>query len=409
MSDILQRIRDLQFSDKSGAEKLLLSFLRDVYPETVTHVELRPLAISLNSFNGFMTVENGTRYFFKTHTESDTVINEYYNSGLLADAGYPVIRPIFQSTVPGKQILVYELIENPSVFDYAWDVEIAKIADFQSIASAQIACDQQLLQIYRNTLTSISAQENIEAPIHQLFFHRLTGGRLERFYGTGTSVRLPENVFSIEDVLSWQWTINGQSYKETLAGIIERAIRLLNPNQASLAVVGHGDAHNGNVFVSSEGLIYFDPAFAGKHDPLLDLVKPLFHNVFAMWMYFPDEKAQMLEINMMVDGGLCSVYHTYQLHPIREMFLYSKLDHVLQPLIRDLRDANLLRPDWRAFLKSALFCCPFLTMNLADSVKFNPKIALLGLAMSIEMGSESYGHRSMIDQLLDRVESSLSG
>jgi len=181
MSDTLQRIRDLQFSDKSEAEKLLLSFLRDIYPETVTHVELRPLAISLNSFNGFMTVESGKRYFFKTHTESDTVINEYYNSGLLADAGYPIIRPVFQSTVPGKQILIYELIENPSVFDYAWDVEIAKIADFQSIASAQFACDQQLLQIYRNTLTSISAQENTQAPIHQLFFHRLTGGRLERF------------------------------------------------------------------------------------------------------------------------------------------------------------------------------------------------------------------------------------
>ena len=79
MSDILQQIRDLQFTDKSGAEALLLSFIRDNFPLDVIELELTPLAVSLNSFNGFMTLANGTRRFFKTHTETDTVIDEYYN------------------------------------------------------------------------------------------------------------------------------------------------------------------------------------------------------------------------------------------------------------------------------------------------------------------------------------------
>ncbi len=60
----------------------------------MTAVELRPLAVSLNSFNGFMTVRDGAagsrRYFFKTHIESDGVIDEYYHAALLAEAGYPV-------------------------------------------------------------------------------------------------------------------------------------------------------------------------------------------------------------------------------------------------------------------------------------------------------------------------------
>jgi len=48
-------------------------------------VELRPLAVSLNSFNGFLTLANGGRLFFKTRGPG-SVIGEYYNSKLLADA-----------------------------------------------------------------------------------------------------------------------------------------------------------------------------------------------------------------------------------------------------------------------------------------------------------------------------------
>jgi hypothetical protein len=46
-------------------------------------------------------------------------------------------------------------------------------------------------------------------------------------------------------------------------------------------------------------------------------------------------------------------------------------------------------------------------MDLADSGKFPPEISLLGLAMSIEMGAESYGRRSLLDNLLDEVASAI--
>jgi hypothetical protein len=44
-------------------------------------------------------------------------------------------------------------------------------------------------------------------------------------------------------------------------------------------------------------------------------------------------------------------------------------------------------------------------MNLTT---FPPKIALLGLCFAIEMGAESSGIRSFIDQALDRAEVALS-
>jgi hypothetical protein len=57
--------------------------------------------------------------------------------------------------------------------------------------------------------------------------------------------------------------------------------------------------------------------------------------------------------------------------------------------VRELQHRGWLDADWRDTLRLALFCCPFLTMNLADSVKFPPEIALLGLSMAVEMGSEA--------------------
>ena len=215
----------------------------------------------------------------------------------------------------------------------------------------------------------------------------------------------------MREVRQMRWIINGAEYFESIDDIIEDCAELLKPAQAGPSVIGHGDAHNGNVFLrQSENpptLLYFDPAFAGQHHPLLDLAKPLFHNVFAMWMYFPHEKRQKTAISWHCDCDLWEVKHDYSLAPIREMFLYSKVARVLKPILHALKQRDWLREDWRAYLKAALFCCPFLTMNLADKEKFPAEISLLGLVMSVEMGAESHNKRSLIDQVLDDAAQSL--
>lgn len=104
--DLLQQIQSLQFRDKTAAESLVLDFVRRTFPLDVVAVELRPLAVSLNSFNGFLTLRDDKRLFFKTHTETDTVIGEYYRAGVLAEAGYPVIQPLYSSTQTGQQLLI---------------------------------------------------------------------------------------------------------------------------------------------------------------------------------------------------------------------------------------------------------------------------------------------------------------
>ena len=413
----LQQIQTLQFSNKTEAENQLLHIIRDMFPLDVEEVELRPLAVSLNSFNGFMTLTNGQRYFFKTHTEPDSVIAEYYHSQTLADAGYPVIKPLYSSTEWGKQLLIYEVIEDASVFDVAWDIETGESKQSSQLALAQQRSDDELLGLYQRSLAWQSAHDAGQASVHQLFYHRLTGGRLERFYGplpgddgSFPVIQLPGGTFSMQDVRVAHWEINRQTYSVSLDDLIHRAIGLLEPAQVGPAVVGHGDAHNGNVFFreAEQTLLYFDPAFAGHHHPLLDLTKPLFHNVFAMWMYFPHIKARDLQITLNIEQGKWQINHNYSLHDIRNMFFNSKVENVLIPILRDLGQRDWLRDDWRQYLKAALFCCPFLTMNLTDSKKFPPAISLLGLTMSVEMGAESFGNRSMIDTLLDDVSDQLA-
>ena len=414
--DILQHIQQLQFTDRTTAEALLLTFLQDRFPFEVASVELRPQAISLNSFNGFVQLVDGRNLFFKTHTESDTVISEYYNATMLAEAGYRVIQPMFQSNQTGEQLLVYERITAPSVFDLAWDIENDRSSQLEALTQAQNTADDELLQLYKVTLTLQTASQAKESPIHQLFYHRLTGGRFERFYGslpsatkqTDTIIHLPLGDLSMQKVRSYRWIINGQEYSETINDLVQAASELLYPAQDGMSIIGHGDAHNGNVFFQPPSLTYFDPAFAGRHSPLLDVVKPIFHNVFAMWMYFPNIKEKHTLIEVEIRNDTLNVHYDYALHPVRRMFLDSKFNRVLIPILQKLQAGGQLRSDWRRYIKLALMCCPLLTMNLTDVNKFPPSISLLGLAMTIEMGSESSIQHSLIDSYFNQAETALT-
>ncbi len=402
---ILQEIQQLQTVNRAAAGELLRSFVQEVFGLDAVEVALRPLAVSLNSFNGFLTVADGRRLFFKSHVEPDSVIAEYYNTGLMVEAGYPVIRPVLASTEPGKQMLLYEVVEDLSVFDAAWEIERGRSNDLARLADAQARGDDDLLACYERTLTWQAANRHAEAPVHQLFHHRLTRGRLDAFYGDEVTIELPSiGRLSMREVRQARWRINGVLFPETLDDVIERAESLLAPAQAGPAVVGHGDAHNGNVFLRGDGLVYFDPAFAGRHDPLLDLTKPLYHNVHAMWMYFPNELLNERGAALQVEDGVFDVTYPDRLHPVRDMFWTSKTERVLGPVLRLLRQRGWLRPDWRSYLQTALACCPLLTMNLTDGTRFAPPIALLGLAHVMEMGGQSSDSSSRIERWLDRVE-----
>ena len=403
--DSLATIQRLQFSELAKAERLLRRWFDRHMHLPVESVTLTPKAVSLNSFNGFYHLD-GQEYFFKTHIEEKGVLEEYYHAEMLSQAGYNIVRPLRTLHEEGRQMVIYPVVHWPVMFDLMRAVETntTKDATLEMLVAAERRECSRLLAIYEKTLSHSNANENARAPIHQLFWHRLAGERLKSFYA-GKRVPLPgqsamqksQNSLSFEELLSCTWTIQGSLTNNTtpalpLGELIERAKTVLNPAQEAMTVVGHGDAHFGNVFLEKEGngqetYLYFDPAFAGRHSPWLDVVKPLFHNVFATWMYFPGEIARDLQLSVTQRDRHIIVEHNYVLTPLRQAMLETKRDCLLRPLKEMAHSQHALDEHWVDTLRFALMCCPLLTVNLLDEQRMPPEITWLALSLAVEMGN----------------------
>ncbi|WP_376795669.1 HAD family hydrolase [Thermogemmatispora sp.] len=395
----LETIQRLQFEAKATAERLLrLWFARqlDLLTESVT---LMPRPVSLNSFNGSYE-QDGERYFFKTHVEAQSALSEYYHAELLHEAGYNMVLPLRVVRQEGRQMVIYPLLRWPVMFDLMRAIEtgVSCPVAAETLVDAERRACERLLEIYRATGRSSSADEHAAAPVHQLFWHRLTGGRLASFY-QGRAIPLPVTVagagqeeIRFEDLLRCHWVVNGEEQPHTLGELLEEAQQRLHPHQAALTIIGHGDAHFGNVFLEHErDYLYFDPAFAGRHAALLDVVKPLYHNVFASWMYFPQETAQSLNLHVILrrapNGGRLEISHTYQPAPIRQAILETKVRTLLRPLLAWLKEEGALPADWERLLALALLCCPLLTINLLDSGRIPTAVCWLGLTQAVTLGN----------------------
>ena len=397
--DDLATIQRMQFSEIHKAELLLRRWFALHMDLSVESVILTPKAVSLNSFNGIYRTA-GEEYFFKTHVEEQGIVEEYYHAELLYKAGYNIVRPLRTIHQKGQQMVIYPVIHAPVMFDLMRTVELGntELADVALLAAAEKRECERLLAIYRETLAKGSAEEHAQAPIHQLFWHRLVGGRLTSFYAE-KMFPFPEHKNSehatpgllFEDLLKYHWVINGFELAgslSTLGQLLERAKVVLNPARAAMTVIGHGDAHFGNVFLEERAKYqYFDPAFAGRHDPILDIVKPFFHNVYATWMYFPREVAQGLHCSVTLRGDTIYVEHNYVLSPVRQAILDTKMEHLLCPLVSMLNEQKALPEDWVEVMRLALMCCPLLTVNLLDSEKRSAAICWLGLTQVMQMGN----------------------
>jgi len=402
--DSLATIQQLQFTDRAKAELLLQRWFAlhmGLHTESVT---LTPKAVSLNSFNGIYRSDN-EEYFFKTHIEEQGILEEYYHAELLSNAGYNIVRPLRTVHEKNQQMVIYPVIHQPVMFDLVRAVEtgVAENVTASTLIAAEKRECERLLAIYQATFAASTAEEHAQAPIHQLFWHRLTGGRLKAFYEE-KFVPFPaaqpdcnaDAGLSFDELLCHRWNINGVALQgdcSTLGQLIARAKVVLQPQRAGVTVIGHGDAHFGNVFLEDQQqYLYFDPAFAGRHSPLLDIVKPFFHNMFATWMYFAQQVAQQLQLSVALRGATIYIEHNYTLAPIRQALWETKIEHLLQPLLAMLHSEAALPVEWENIVMLALMCCPLLTVNLLDQARIPVVVSWLGLAQAMQMG----GDRSMI-------------
>jgi len=421
--------------DLPAAEQLIIRFAREKLDLDCQSAALRPDGYSLNSLNGVLTLgtpfKGETQVFFKYHQEEDESkgVAEYYNSKLLEEAQLPVDVPLAARSITGEQILLYRVRTDARFADVCRNLEHGKPAGFtfEEAVEAQRELDRAVGAKYLETLHLAPRLQPAGEALHQLFFYRLVagesqspqppGGRLKSFY-IDQNFAFP----GLAEPLPWErlaalrWRINGRLYRDSLGTLFAAANEVMAP--ANLpdpcpAVVGHGDAHNANVWLergaTENRLVYFDPAFAGAHLPaLLAEIKATFHNIFAHpdWLYHPDDAATQRQASVRVDGEVLDVEIDWEPTPLRRAFLASKAELVWRPLLQRLAELQpgFASSDWERYVRLALFCCPTLVMNLrAGADRHNPTTSAIGLAIAVMCGSPAVEGGGLIGDFLTEV------
>lgn len=421
------RARDLaRAGDQEGAAALIRTLVADVTGEEVLDLVLTLDQYSLNSVNGRATLADGSRYFYKFHSEEgeDQTIAEYYNAELLREHGYLVDLPVFASGEPGRQILLYALREEPRLADVARanDLGLAGALPDAVILAAQAERDALAARNLVASIHPITVEQSAAEPIHQLFHHRLTGesaapgrgGRIASFY-EGRDFALGGTLLSWEELLAARWRIDGVDYDRTLAELLDEAAELLDP--AAVApfggVVAHGDDHNANVWFTTEGdahpLVAFDPAFAGRHVPaLLAEVKATFHNALAhpLWLYEPALAEERFGAVVRVEGGVLVVERDWALTPLRAELLASRAERTWRPLVAALAEQGLLPAHWRRIVRLALMLCPLLVRDVraGGAGGHTAVTSALALAMVVQCGAEPVAGTDAVAGFLSRVD-----
>jgi len=429
----LSDISKIAKSDKARAEKKLLDFVKLQFPKLgADSIKINSSQVSLNSVNGF--IETGKEeYFFKFHSEegecSSLAETEYYQAEALSKAGLPILKPLYASTKPGKQFLIYKKINAPTAFEEFEKLENQYFSEgkcnekkLNELLEAEKNLLKKQSEVFLKTLRPISEEELENAQINQLFYNRLVGkngekSRLDLYYNSNPEFKRLENL---------KWKINGITYENSLNQIINKAKQTLSPistttnqqgksdsqttnsskqcnistttNQQSKSdspspppgVVGHGDGHNGNKFFMDKEFILFDPAFAGIQPALLSFVKATAHNVFThpFWLYDTARLLGKLKMSVEISGDVVEVRHNWDLDfvsPLREKIFDLQIKHIWKPLISEMERRGMLPINWKEYLRSALFCCPFLVYDLFDRKVFTRDQSILAISKCVEL------------------------
>jgi len=404
------------------AEAVIAGLIESAFDLRVHAIEINRDRYSLNSLNGFATTADRQELFFKFHQEegeADTV-GEYYRAEVLHEAGYPVDMPLYVSGDVGRQILLYRRRSDPRLADLCRAIELEG-GDGAALVEAQRELDRLIGERYGATLHEATAVQVRAESVHRLFHARLVepdvpeflGGRAQRFY-VDQRFRFPGAEMEWDELANRRWRINGVRYRNTLRQLFEESRERLRPAALAShgAVVAHGDAHNANVWaegaVDGWRLVFFDPAFAGRHIPaLLAEIKATFHNIFAhpLWLYDAPIADRRFSASVTVAGDEIVLETDWRLSQLREAFLKSKAALVWRPLLGEMARRGWLAPEWRRIVRCALFCCPTLVMDLraGAGADHTPVTSAIGLGVAMMVGSEPEGE-DMVSRFLDAVE-----
>ncbi|KAI1166338.1 hypothetical protein F5B18DRAFT_667689 [Nemania serpens] len=237
-----------------------------------------------------------------------------------------------------------------------------------SILYIELVKAEDTLRAYRSSLSLRTDAPVTRQNIQRLFHDRLVDDiRMNEFYGPGMT--LAGERFSLEELLSLRWRINGQPYPP-LREAFDEARKIVAPDSAQILscpiVFGLGDGHGGNVmfrYLNEKGgtgkVKFIDYEVAGFHPVMLDLAKPLYYDVFYETLYrkLMLENAHRALYRVCRDANTIIVELPPMADSLAQAILDIKLRYLIKPLCDEIRKQGGNAEDHLPILGHALFLC----------------------------------------------------
>lgn len=384
---------------------IFAEYIRRAFP-TARVIDVQPIATraALNSVSGIITIQfqkqETQTVFGKVHIESNTKsINvlgaeqEYENAEMLADAGWPVLKPISKSENFDYPLLLYPVIDAIPLFDKLEESYISgdvQITDEELAALAlynQVIGEQEVRKIRVGT-----REEATNSPVQTLLLKRFeSDGRIDQWYTPQTVFTLPglDKQITWNELLNKQWIIDGQEYQITLGQIVEQARKILafDGEEQTYLTISHGDDHAGNVRLTNPPTV-FDPAFAGWNPAALD-VKALAHTGFLPMagMYYPpkglETNYQLSDESIIFTGNM----ENLPIFETQEMLAKQLIDFRILPLLKRIKDMGGDITKEKQRMQAGLAACALLTVNIAQLLEQDDGRAVGLLPMAIMFAS----------------------
>lgn len=176
----------------------------------------------------------------------------------------------------GLEWALYEYIEGDLMTEkFLLSESLSKDKKFLTLERRK----EKLLTKMHSVKKQITFKEYLESKTNLLFYSRINGKRYKDFYSTQ-----PDDIATYFDKkivvnnLTFPKTINEEFEK------IKQKYRGYKDSDLVTAILGHGDAHHGNILIDKK-IFFIDNEYAAYIPPFMELAKP-YYNDFLGTLFF---------------------------------------------------------------------------------------------------------------------------
>jgi hypothetical protein len=156
-----------------------------------------------------------------------------------------------------------------------------------------------LEKLHRKESWEIDFNSYLHTRTNKLFCDRLLGEQFKSFYFKDT----------IGSLFDRKIEINGRKFPNTTLEILGKIRERLNQskNKRVSAIMGHGDAHHGNIIIE-DGIWFIDSEYADIIPPYMEMAKPYYNDfIGTLFFHHQDQLKEYFEVVKLSDsnGVLC--------------------------------------------------------------------------------------------------------